>query len=69
MVFCSPASESFYLSFFVYYWRDQIEKSLVLISKMKRYDEIDLDEMFFGNPHGIDRFIKLLTRFLLILKM
>jgi len=27
-----------------------IEKSLILIEEMKKYDEIDLDDMFFGNP-------------------
>ena len=32
---------------------------------MRRYDEIDLDEMFFGNPPGIDQFHKALDKILL----
>jgi hypothetical protein len=33
-----------------------IEKSLILIEEMKKYDEIDLDDMFFGNPPKIKDF-------------
>ncbi len=33
-----------------------IHKSLELIEEMKKYDEIDLDDMFFGNPPKIKDF-------------
>ncbi|HBK71193.1 MAG TPA: hypothetical protein DDZ39_05980 [Flavobacteriaceae bacterium] len=33
-----------------------IAKSLNLIEEMKEYDEIDLDDMFFGNPPKIKEF-------------
>ena len=29
---------------------------------MKKYDEIDLDDMFFGNPPRIDQFHKALDK-------
>ena len=29
---------------------DFIKKSILLIEEMKKFDEIDLDDMFFGNP-------------------
>lgn len=36
---------------------DFIEKSLELIEEMKNYDEIDLDDMFFGNPPEMNDFL------------
>ena len=33
-----------------------LEKSKKLIYEMKKYNEIDLDDMFFGNPPGEDQF-------------
>ena len=33
-----------------------IEKYLELIEEMKKYDEIDLDDMFFGNPPKMNDF-------------
>jgi hypothetical protein len=33
-----------------------IEKSLILIEEINKYDEIDLDDMFFGNPPKIKDF-------------
>lgn len=35
---------------------DFIKKSLELIKEMKKYDEICLDDMFFGNPPKIKDF-------------
>ena len=35
---------------------DFIEKSVQLISEMKKYDHADLDDMFFGNPPEISKF-------------
>ena len=35
---------------------DFIEKSIQLINEMKKYNEIDLDDMFFGNPPEIIEF-------------
>jgi hypothetical protein len=35
---------------------DFIEKSIQLIEEMKNFDEIDLDDMFFGNPPIINGF-------------
>lgn len=31
---------------------------------MKKYDEIDLEDMFFGNPPRIDQFHKVLDKIL-----
>lgn len=35
---------------------DFIEKSILLIKEMKSYDEIDLDDLFFGNPPEMSDF-------------
>lgn len=43
---------------------DFLEKSVMLISEMKKYDEIDLDDIFFGNPPGMDQFHKVLDKIL-----
>ena len=41
---------------------DFIEKSIQLIEEMKNYDEIDLDDMFFGNPPKMKDFHNALKR-------
>lgn len=41
-----------------------IQKSIQLISEMKRYDDIDLDDMFFGNPPNVNSFHIALKRIL-----
>ncbi len=43
---------------------DFIEKSILLIEDMKNYDEIDFDDMFFGNPPQKLEFHKTLEKFL-----
>lgn len=35
---------------------DFVEKSIRLIKEMKKYDEIDLDDVFFGNPPEMKEF-------------
>ena len=35
---------------------DFVKKSIQLISEMKKYDDIDLDDMFFGNPPKMNKF-------------
>ncbi|MCF8297220.1 MAG: hypothetical protein K9J13_06725 [Saprospiraceae bacterium] len=42
--------------------KDFIEKSIQLINEMKKYDKIDLDDMFFGNPPKMNNFHAALTR-------
>ncbi len=39
---------------------DFIERSIELIEEMNSYDEIDLDDMFFGNPPERREFDKVL---------
>ena len=41
-----------------------IEKSIQLINEMRKYDEIDLDDMFFGNPPKMNIFHIALKRIL-----
>lgn len=41
---------------------DFIEKSIQLISEMKKYDHADLDDMFFGNPPKMNKFQTALKR-------
>ena len=41
-----------------------IEKSEQLINEMKSFDEVELDDMFFGNPPGINNFHSTLTKIL-----
>jgi hypothetical protein len=43
---------------------DFVEKSIQLISKMKKYDDVDLDDMFFGNPPEKIKFQAALKRIL-----
>jgi len=43
---------------------DFIEKSILLIHDMKSYDEIDLDDMFFGNPPKMKNFHVALSKIL-----
>lgn len=39
-----------------------IQKSLELIEEMQKYDEFDLDDMFFGNPPEMKDFHTVLKR-------
>ena len=41
-----------------------LKKSIQLISGMKKYDDIDLDDMFFGNPPKMNNFYIALKRIL-----
>ncbi len=43
---------------------DFIEKSIQLINEIKKYDDIDLDSMFFGNPPEMNKFQTALKRIL-----
>ncbi|MCK4465539.1 MAG: hypothetical protein KAU83_07495 [Bacteroidales bacterium] len=43
---------------------DFIEKSIALINEIKKYDEIAIDDMFFGNPPRKEEFHKTLERIL-----
>jgi hypothetical protein len=43
---------------------DFIDKSILLISEMKKYDEVDIDDMFFGNPPKMKDFHKALSKIL-----
>jgi len=43
---------------------DFIEKSILLIHDMKSYDEIDIDDMFFGNPPKMKNFHVALSKIL-----
>ena len=43
---------------------DFIEKSILLITAMRNYDEIDLDDLFFGNPPEMNDFHIALTKIL-----
>lgn len=44
--------------------KEFIEKSAKLINEMKNYDDIDLDDMFFGNPPKIKGFQMTLKKIL-----
>ncbi len=44
--------------------KEFIEKSVKLINEMKNYDNIDLDDMFFGNPPKIKDFQMTLKKIL-----
>ncbi len=41
---------------------DFIKKSILLIEEMEKYDEIDLYDMFFGNPPKMKKFHKSLKK-------
>ena len=43
---------------------DFVEQSTQLINEMKKYDGIDLDDMFFGNPPEMNKFQKTLNKIL-----
>lgn len=43
---------------------DFIEQSIGLIEEMKIYGEIDLDDMFFGNPPEMNKFQTVLKKIL-----
>ncbi len=43
---------------------DFIEKSILLIAKMKKYDEYEIDDMFSGNPPQKAEFHKTLVKIL-----
>ena len=44
--------------------KEYLEKSIILIGKMKKLDEIDLEDMFFGNPPRMDQFHQVLDTIL-----
>jgi len=44
--------------------KEYLEKSIILICKMKKLDEIVLEDMFFGNPPRMDQFHKVLDTIL-----
>ena len=44
--------------------KEYLEKSIILIGKMKKLDEIDLEDMFFGNPPGMDQLHQVLDKIL-----
>jgi hypothetical protein len=41
-----------------------LEKSIIMIGKMKKLDEMDLEDMFFGNPPRMDQFHQVLDTIL-----
>jgi hypothetical protein len=43
---------------------DFVEKTIQLISEMKKYNDVDLDDMFFGNPPEMIKFQAALKRIL-----
>ena len=43
---------------------DFIENSIQLINEMKKFDDIDLDDIFFGNPPEMSKFQSALKRIL-----
>jgi hypothetical protein len=47
---------------------DFFERSIKFISEMKKYEEIDLDDMFFGNPPRIDQFHKALDKIIIYIE-
>ena len=44
--------------------KEYLEKSIIMIGKMKKLDEIDLEDMFFGNPPRMDQFHQVLDTIL-----
>lgn len=48
--------------------KDFIAKSRLLIDEMLKYDEADIDDMFFGNPRMKKPFIKRFIKFWIILQ-
>jgi hypothetical protein len=43
---------------------EYLDKSILLISKMKKFDKIDLEDMFFGNPPRMDQLHQVLDTIL-----
>ena len=43
---------------------EYLDKSILLINKMKKLDEIGLEDMFFGNPSKTDQFHQVLDTIL-----
>jgi hypothetical protein len=43
---------------------EYLEKSIILMGKMKKLDEMDLEDMFFGNPPRMDQFHQVLDTIL-----
>ena len=43
---------------------EYLDKSILLINEMKKLDEIGLEDMFFGNPPGMDQFHRVLDKIL-----
>ena len=43
---------------------EYLDKSILLINEMKKLDEIGLEDMFFGNPPGMEQFHKVLDKIL-----
>ena len=44
--------------------KEYLENSIILIGKMKKLDEIDLEDMFFGKPPRMDQFHQVLDTIL-----
>ena len=44
--------------------KEYLEKSIIMIGKMKKLDEIDLEDLFFGNPPRMDQFHQVLDTIL-----
>ena len=44
--------------------KDFIYKSVILIHEMLRYDDIEIDDMFFGEPPTMKSFYKILNKIL-----
>lgn len=43
---------------------DFVEQSIQLVNEMKKYEEIDLDGIFFGNPPEMNKFQLILKKIL-----
>jgi hypothetical protein len=43
---------------------EYLEKSIILMGKMKKLDEMDLEDMFLGNPPRMDQFHQVLDTIL-----
>ena len=43
---------------------EYLENSILLINEIKKLDEIGLEDMFFGNPPGMDQFHQVLDKIL-----
>ncbi len=43
---------------------DFVEQSIKLLNEIEKYDQIDLDDMFYGNPPAMNEFHLILKRIL-----